>query len=155
LSSSLSEGTSVLEAVGPSMVEKVRVPESHVLPMHREWDKASGPDVKGFGVWRPGTFRSGDMRFIVIPHRAHPIWSTYLQPSALVCCLVPAWRVPYSTVCTFIGSPSDRWSLPPCWFRSGGAILDTRGPTHTIWLLVKSVVFRLLGHNRQPTVPRV
>jgi hypothetical protein len=46
----------VLEAVGPSLVEKVWVPESCVLPMHREWDRAPGPDVKGFGVWRPGSF---------------------------------------------------------------------------------------------------
>jgi hypothetical protein len=47
----------VLEAVGPSLVEKVQVPESHVLPMRREWDKASSPDVKGIWVRRPITFR--------------------------------------------------------------------------------------------------
>jgi hypothetical protein len=39
----------VLEAVGPSLVENVWVPESRVLPMRREWDKASSPDMKGFG----------------------------------------------------------------------------------------------------------
>jgi hypothetical protein len=49
LSSSLSKGTLVLEAVGPSLVENVWVPESRVLPMRREWDKASSPDMKGFG----------------------------------------------------------------------------------------------------------
>jgi hypothetical protein len=52
LNSSLSEGTSVLEAVGPSLVEKVRAPEYHVLPTCGEWDKASGPNVKGFVVQR-------------------------------------------------------------------------------------------------------
>jgi hypothetical protein len=31
------------------MVEKVQVPESRVFPTHKEWDKAFGPDVKGFG----------------------------------------------------------------------------------------------------------
>jgi hypothetical protein len=47
----------VLEVVGPSLVEKIRVPESHVLPMHREWDKASGLDMKGFGSggWEPSS----------------------------------------------------------------------------------------------------
>jgi hypothetical protein len=40
----------VLEAVGPSLVEKVWVPESHVLPTRGEWDKASSLDVMGFGV---------------------------------------------------------------------------------------------------------
>jgi hypothetical protein len=59
LSSSLFEGMSMLEKVGPSLVEKVRVPESRVLPKHREWDKASGPDMKDFGVQRPRTFRWG------------------------------------------------------------------------------------------------
>jgi hypothetical protein len=49
----------VLEGVGPFLVEKVWVPESHVLPKHREWDRASGPDMKGFGVRRPGTFWRG------------------------------------------------------------------------------------------------
>jgi hypothetical protein len=67
----------VLEVVGPSLVEKVQVPESRMLPTHREWDKAFGPDVKGFGVRRPGTFRRGDMRFIITPRRAYPIWVAY------------------------------------------------------------------------------
>jgi hypothetical protein len=89
LSSSLSEGMLVLEAVGPSLVEKVRVPKSRVLPMCREWDKASGPDVKVFGVQRLRIFQWGDMRFIVISRRAHPVWSTYLQPGTAVCYLVP------------------------------------------------------------------
>jgi hypothetical protein len=48
-----------------------------VLPMHREWDKASGLDMKGLGVRRPGTFLWGDTRFIVISLRAHPIWLAY------------------------------------------------------------------------------
>jgi hypothetical protein len=43
----------MLEVVGPSLVEKVRVPEFRVLPTRREWDKASGPDMKGFVVQRP------------------------------------------------------------------------------------------------------
>jgi hypothetical protein len=64
------------------LVEKVRAHESRMLPTLREWDKVSGPDVKGFGVRRSGIFRWGDMRFIVIPHRAHPIWSTYPQSGA-------------------------------------------------------------------------
>jgi hypothetical protein len=79
----------VLEVVGPSLVEKIRVPESHVLPMHREWDKASGLDMKGFGVRRLGTFQWWDMRFIIIPCGAHPIWFAYPQPGAPVCCLIP------------------------------------------------------------------
>jgi hypothetical protein len=103
----------VLEAVGPSLVEIVRVLEAHVLPTHREWDKASGPDVKGFGVWRPGTFRWGDMWFIIIPHLAHPIWFVYPLLGAPVCCLVPG-GITYSMVRSFIGSPSDRWPPHPC-----------------------------------------
>jgi hypothetical protein len=67
----------VLEAVDPSLVEKVQVCESHVLPMRREWDKASGPDVKGFGVRRLRTFQWGDMRFIITPRQAYPVWGAY------------------------------------------------------------------------------
>jgi hypothetical protein len=85
--------------VGPSLVEMVWVPEAHVLPTRMEWDKASGPDVKGFGVWRPGTFRWGDMWFIIIPHLAHPIWSVYPQLGARCAIWYPggshtAWFTP-------------------------------------------------------------
>jgi hypothetical protein len=54
----------VLEMVGPSLVEMVRVLESHVLPTRRDWDKASGLDVKGFGVRRPV--------LALIKHQFHP-----------------------------------------------------------------------------------
>jgi hypothetical protein len=81
----------VLEVVGPSLV-KVRVPKSRMLPTRREWDKASSSDMKGFGVRRSGTFRWGDIRFIVISRRAHPIWSAYPQSGTPVCCLVPGGR---------------------------------------------------------------
>jgi hypothetical protein len=106
----------VLEAVGPSLVEKVQVPESLMVPTCREWDKASGSDVKGFGVRRPGTFWQGDMRFIVTPRWAYPIRVAYPQPDAPVCHLVPGGghrpRVPNSIVRTFVGSASDRWPPP-------------------------------------------
>jgi hypothetical protein len=156
LSSSLSEATSVIEAVGASLVEKVQVPESLIMLTRREWDKASGPDMIGFGVWRSATIPWGDMRFIIIPCQAHPMWSAYSQPGTPVCYLVPrrAW-VPYSMVRTFIRSPSDRCPLPPCWFRSGGAIPNTGSLTPVVWLLVKAVVFMLSGHNLWPIVPEV
>jgi hypothetical protein len=50
LGSSLFDGTSVLEAMGPSLVEKVWVPESHMLSMRKEWDRASGANMKDFRV---------------------------------------------------------------------------------------------------------
>jgi hypothetical protein len=91
------------------------------------------------------------MRFIVIPCQAHTIWSTCPQPGAPVCYLVPRGDALGSHAVQF--SPSYDpvrigGHIPPCWFRSGGAIPDTGGPTPTIWLLVKSVVFRLSGRNQ-------
>jgi hypothetical protein len=46
--------------------------------------------------------------------------------------------------------------VPPSFLaKSGGAVPSTGRPTPVIPLLVESVVSRLLGRNRRPTVPRV
>jgi hypothetical protein len=57
LSPSLYEGMSVLKAVGPSLVEKVRIPKCFVLFTRREGGRSISPDMKGLGVRRSGTFR--------------------------------------------------------------------------------------------------
>jgi hypothetical protein len=57
----------------------------------------------------------------------------------------PPPRVPDSTVHTFIGSPSNRWPLPSCWFRSGGAVPETGGSTPTVWLFGKVGHVQVIG----------
>jgi hypothetical protein len=82
-----------------------------------------------------------------------PYGAAASNPVILVCCLVPG-RIPGSM---WLVAPRDPFRIvgPFLLFESGGAISSTGYPALVVWLPEESVVSRLLGRNRRPTVPRV
>jgi hypothetical protein len=122
-SPSLSEGMIVPKAVGPPLVEKVRVPRCSVLFTHREGERSLSPNIKGLGVQKSGTFWWEDMRLTIVPCQAGPTRCGSFQA---VCpgLLFGSWEVPGSRLACFTPPRDPLWIGGPCpWPREVGSSL--------------------------------